>query len=109
MEMNVETITVNGKTYYSAPPQQTITGDLKIVVLQRGWVLIGRFSQDGDKCRLTNAQVIRRWGTSRGLGELALEGKKKDTTLDSCHGIVEFNALTMVLSIAAKEAVWPGL
>ena len=109
MEMNVETITVNGKTYYSQVPAQEITGDLKIVVLQRGWVLIGRFKQDGEKCTLSNAQVIRRWGTTKGLGELAIEGKKKDTLLDACNGVVEFNALTMVLSISAKESVWPAL
>jgi hypothetical protein len=109
MNMSVETITVNGKTYYSQAPKEDISGDLKIVVLQRGWVLIGRFKQDGDKCTLSNAQVIRRWGTTKGLGELALEGKKKDTLLDPCNGLVEFNALTMVLSISAKESLWAGL
>ena len=109
MNMNAETVTVNGKTYYSQAPLQEITGDLKIVVLQRGWILIGRFKRDGDKCALHNAQVIRRWGTSKGLGELALEGKKKDTILDPTNGLVEFDALTMVLSISAKESVWPGL
>ena len=109
MSMNAETITVNGKTYYSKQSNQEITGDLKIVVLQRGWVLIGRFSQDGTKCKLSNASVIRRWGTTKGLGELAIEGKKKDTVLDATNGIVEFGSLTMVLSISAKESVWPGL
>lgn len=109
MDMNVETITVNGKTYYSQPQQEQITGDLKIVVLQRGWNLIGRFSQEGTRCFLKNAQVIRRWGTTKGLGELALEGKKKDTILDPTNGVVEFDILTMVLSISAKESVWPTL
>lgn len=108
MEMNVETITVNGKTYYSSAPQK-IAGNLKIVVLQRGWVLIGRLEQVETKCVLHNAQVIRRWGTTKGLGELALEGKKKDTLLDPTHGVVEFDILTMVLSLSAKESVWPGL
>lgn len=110
MNANIDTITVNGKTYYAeqkSVPQ--ITGDLKIVVLQRGWVLIGRFKQDGEKCELHNAQVIRCWGTSKGLGELALEGAKSNTKLDPTNGLVEFNALTMVLSISAKESVWPGL
>jgi len=109
MNMNVETITVNGKTYYSQTQQEQITGDLKIVVLQRGWCLIGRFSQDGTRCFLKNAQVIRRWGTTKGLGELALEGKKKETILDATNGVVEFDVLTMVLSISAKDSVWAGL
>ncbi len=109
MEMSVETITVNGKTYYSQVANQQIIGDLKIVVLQRGWVLIGRFERNGDQCKLNNAKVIRLWGTTKGLGELAAEGPKKETKLDPANGIVEFDALTMVLSIAAKESVWPGL
>ena len=109
MITSAETITINGKTYYSQQSNQEIRGDLKIVVLQRGWILIGRFSQDGTKCKLSNASVIRRWGTTKGLGELAIEGKKKDTLLDATNGVVEFDALTMVLSIAAKESVWIGL
>jgi uncharacterized protein YunC (DUF1805 family) len=102
--MKVETITVNGKTYYSEKQNQ-ITGNLKIVVLQRGWVLIGNFEQNGDKCKLHNACVIRVWGTTKGLGEL-VDGPTSTTTLDKCHGVVEFNELTMVLSISAREEKW---
>jgi len=105
----METITVNGKTYYAEKPSSDIIGDLKIVVLQRGWVLIGRFKRGGDRCTLSNASVIRRWGTTKGLGELADEGPKQDTLLDKCHGLVEFNELTMVLSISAREEKWPKL
>lgn len=102
----METITVNGKTYYSEQPQQ-ITGNLKIVVLQRGWILIGNFEQDKDKCKLHNASVIRIWGTTKGLGEL-VDGPTSTTKLDKCHGVVEFNELTMVLSISAREDKWLG-
>lgn len=112
MKAEIDTITVNGKTYFSEQPKlEQIYGDLKIVVLQRGWVLIGRFQQmaDTSKCRLNNAQVIRSWGTTQGLGELALKGKQSNTKLDPANGVVEFDALTMVLSISAKESVWPGL
>lgn len=101
----METITVNGKIYYSEKQNQ-ITGNLKIVVLQRGWVLIGNFEQDGDKCKLHNASVIRTWGTTKGLGELAQEGPTAQTKLDKCFGLVEFNELTMVLSISAREEKW---
>jgi hypothetical protein len=102
----METITVNGKMYYSEQ-SQTITGDLKIVVLQRGWVLIGTFEQNGDKCKLHNAAVIRNWGTTKGLGEL-VDGPTVSTKLDKCHGVVEFHELTIVLSISAREEKWIG-
>jgi hypothetical protein len=107
MDMNVETITVNGKTYYSQAPQaQQFVGDTKIVILQRGWVMIGKLEKNGSECKLHNASVIRNWGTTKGLGELATEGKKKDTKLDKCGGVVEFDYLTVVATIAVNEALW---
>lgn len=101
----METITVNGKTYY-ASQQQEHEGEIKIVVLQRGWVLIGKLKKNGDQCKLHNASVIRNWGTTKGLGELAESGPLSSTKLDKCHGLVEFNELTMVLSIAVDESKW---
>lgn len=99
----METITVNGKVYYAEQPKET---EIKIVVLQRGWVLIGRFYQEGTRCKLFDASVIRIWGTKKGLGELAKNGKQKDTILDKCFGVVEFDILTMVLSISVDESKW---
>ena len=103
----VETITVNGKTYYSEKPTNVeFEGEYKIVVLQRGWVVIGKMERDGNQCKLHQAAVIRNWGTKKGLGELALEGPKKDTVLDPCNGVVEFDYLTVVLTIAVDEGKW---
>ena len=102
-----ESIIVNGKTYYSAKPStHEFTGDIKICVLQRGWVLIGKLEQDGNNCKLHQASVIRNWGTTKGLGELAAEGPKKDTKLDKCNGLVEFNELTVVLTLSVNEGAW---
>lgn len=101
----METITVNGKTYYSEPSKQ-FEGDIKIVILQRGWVMIGRFERNGSDCKLHNASVIRNWGTTKGLGELAIEGKKKDTKLDKCGGLVEFDYLTVVATINVDQSLW---
>ena len=57
---------------------------MKIVVLTNGWVLVGKL--DGDM--LTDASVIRRWGTSKGLGELANYGPLKETILDRLGTVV---------------------
>jgi hypothetical protein len=84
------------------------TGNIKIVILPRGWNMIGYFSQDGSKCKLENASVIRRWGTTKGLGELAEKGKLKDTILDPC-GTVEFHELTVIATIICREDVWTSL
>ncbi len=78
---------------------------IRIVVLQRGWVVIGWLYQLGSQMRLCGASVIRRWGTTRGLGQLAAEGPTENTTLDRSPEI-RFHELTVVLSIVCDEAIW---
>lgn len=79
--------------------------NIKIVILQRGWVFIGRYSEDGDNCALDNGYSIRKWGTTSGLGQLALEGPTSSTTLDK-YGRVEFHRLTIVATLNCKEELW---
>ena len=50
-----------------------------IIVLWYGWVLVGRW--DKKEKRLYEAQVIRRWGTTKGLGEL-INGPLQETILE---------------------------
>lgn len=79
--------------------------DIRVVILQRGWCMVGRFSQDGERCFLRGASVVRRWGTTKGLGELAANGPLPNTVLDPC-GEVQFHELTTVATIRCAEAVW---
>lgn len=100
-----KTMTINGVEYVAKGSEEPKNSNIKIVILQRGWVFIGRYSEDGDQCFLDNAYSIRRWGTTNGLGELALEGKKTNTKLDKA-GRVEFHRLTVVATLNAKEELW---
>jgi hypothetical protein len=77
----------------------------QIAVLQRGWVAVGKFFQDGEVCRLEKAKHIRQWGTSKGLGELAMNGPTKNTTMDESPTI-RFHELTIVQLIECNEDVW---
>lgn len=106
MEQNFETVTINGKIYYSAP-QELVEhkGEWKIVVLQRGWVMIGKLERNGSDCKLHSAAVIRRWGTKKGLGELS-GGPLLETKIDKCNGLVEFDWLTVVASISVDGNQW---
>jgi hypothetical protein len=110
MEITQDKITVNGKSYVleSAVQKQEFKGDAKIVILQRGWVFIGILEKDGSNCKLHKAQNIRVWGTKNGLPEL-VNGKTESTKLDPCEGIVEFNELTIVATIAVNIDKWPEL
>ena len=82
-----------------------MNNDIRIVVLQRGWVLIGRFAQNGTQCTLADASVIRRWGTTKGLGEL-FNGPTRDTILEKSNGIARFHELTVVLTIDCNHDAW---
>ena len=77
-----------------------------ILVLQRGWVVVGDLTEETEtKVRLTNASVVRRWGTKRGLGQLALEGQQPNTVLDPC-GVLEAHPLGIVLRIPVEADKW---
>ena len=80
-------------------------GEPVIVVLQRGWVDVGYFSQEGPICTLNNAFNIRNWGTSKGLGEIAENGPTDSTKLDSCR-ISKFHELTVVQVIPCDKNKW---
>ena len=100
--MDDKCILVDGKRYV---PEIKPTGDIKIVILQRGHVAIGRLSKDGDMCKLTGASIIRVWGTTKGLGEIAYEGPTDKTKLDKCPDI-EFHILTTIATIDCMEEPW---
>lgn len=105
MKQELDVVEINGVKYYRDYQSQNIESPIKIVVLQRGWVVIGRFERKGNDCKLYNAYIIRRWGTENGLGELA-KGKTDETVLDKCYGVVEFDYLTTILLINCEEESW---
>jgi len=102
-----EQIEINGKVYVPKESQKSpnYIGAVKIVILQRGWVYIGRFLKDGDNCQLKNAYCIRIWGTTKGLQEL-VGGATSKTILDKCEGMVEFSWLTVIHTITVNESNW---
>lgn len=59
-------------------------GDIRIVVLDRGFVYVGRYFRCGKYTQIRGGANVRKWGTSRGLGQLAMEGPQADTKLDPC-------------------------
>jgi hypothetical protein len=104
----IKELEVNGVTYVRKDfisQVKEFDGDIKIVVLQRGWVYIGRFERNGNDCKLHNAYNIRVWGTTKGLPEL-VNGVTKDTKLDKCEGVVSFDWLTVVHTIDVKKESW---
>lgn len=108
IKITEEEIEINGKTYVEKGSEQkspNYTGEIKIVVLQRGWVYIGRFTRNENNCKLENSYCIRTWGTTKGLQEL-VNGATSSTKLDKCEGVVEFDWLTVIHTITVKQDSW---
>ena len=86
--------------------------DIRIVVLQRGWVVVGRYSEKGERGYLEGASVIRKWGTDKGLGQLvngpiASGGSSyAPTILDKCNGRVEFLLATTIMMLNCEAEKW---
>ena len=78
-------IEINGIKYVpadSVAPSEKI-GPMRIVVADRGWVFVGNVEEHDDKSvTITNCRNIRRWGTTKGLGELQ-SGPTEKTRYDA--------------------------
>jgi hypothetical protein len=64
--------------------------------------VVGDLSQEGTQCTLRNGSVVRRWGTTKGLGELAAEGPTANTILDPLTE-TSFHELTIVAKLKCSE------
>lgn len=94
-------------------PQATLrprAGDdrtIRIVILQRGWIFVGRLDYEGnDMYVLHDASVVRYWGTKKGLGEIATGGPIDGKTVLDPAGTVRFHVLTIVAQIDADYEKW---
>jgi hypothetical protein len=86
------------------PPAASLA-PLQIVVLDRGFVYLGRLTQESDWLTITEARNIRYWGTTKGLGQLALEGPQSGTKLDAV-GTVRVPLRALISLIDTKEELW---
>jgi len=80
--------------------------DWQIIIADRGWVYVGKPQRDGEWIVIHDCYNVMRWGTTRGLGQLALEGPTKDTKLD-LYGIVKVHVLAIAGgTIECDNAIW---
>lgn len=100
---DINVITVDGIEYVPRTDKHK-DSPIRIVVLQRGWVVVGRYLEDGERVHIDGAKIIRKWGTTAGLGEL-VDGPLGGTILDPA-GSVEAHVLGVVLTLAASVNGW---
>lgn len=76
-----------------------------LVIADRGHVWVGNVSTSADWCLVENASVVRVWGTTKGLGEIAEGGPTSKTVLDKC-GSVRVARRALIALIPCKEHAW---
>lgn len=76
----------------------------QIVIAQRGWVFVGDVTRTEADVVIENVAVIRRWGTTDGLGQLARSGPTQATRLDPCP-TVRIHPLAVVATMDCE--LWP--
>jgi hypothetical protein len=78
--------------------------DVRIVVLPRGWVVVGEYAEAAGKVTVSRGAVIRRWGTTDGLGQLA-SGPRSATKLDAL-GTLECAAEAVIFTVRCEAEGW---
>jgi hypothetical protein len=100
--MEPNTIIFNDVEY--ARTDKKTEGSIKIVVLDRGFVYVGRVSTEGDFVVISGARNIRVWGTAKGLGEL-VRGPSTKTVLDDV-GTVRAPLRAVISLIDVEQSKW---
>lgn len=81
------------------------SGELCIVVADRGWVWVGNADQHGDIIVIEQARCVRRWGTTEGLAQLAQHGPQQETKLEQ-PSTVRVPLRSVVGVIPCEVASW---
>jgi len=84
--------------------ENTLSG-FAIVVVDRGFVYVGDTHITPEWCVIKNARNIRKWGTSKGLGQLAIEGPQSGTELDAV-GTVRIPMRAVISVMDTEAAKW---
>ena len=78
---------------------------IQIVILDRGFVFVGDVTEEGGWLVISSAKNIRRWGTSKGLGELAALGPLAETKMDDA-GTVRAPMRAVIGLLKCEAASW---
>lgn len=95
----------NPKPHPAFPKEKDRGAKSRIIVLNRAWVLSGDIlDMNRHEIQLVRSDVVRLWGTTRGIGELA-EGPTVETKLDPIPPQVTIHMRHMIFMFDARG--WP--
>lgn len=82
---------------------QPITTGPIILVLTHGWVVYApRAEKYPTEYVLHDSSVVRIWGTTAGIGQLAREGKRDGTVLDPNDKITSVERAQVIMALDCK-------
>lgn len=70
----------------------------QIIVIEHGLVMMGQISESKHGYIVENCVNLRHWGTTRGLGQIALTGPTDQTIMDD-WGTIEVEKHKVILRI----------
>ena len=100
-----ESVLINGVNYVRA--DAGVDAPYQIAVLDRGFVYIGYVKWNDHVLTITDARCIRRWGTTKGLGEL-VNGPRPETILDAV-GTIHVPEHALIHLIDVVESAWKNI
>ncbi len=78
-----------------------------IFVMERGFCIVGRVIDETTfEITLDDAAVIRTWGTTKGIGQLAISGPLSGTALDQEPNGTIINKLCCYRRLPCVAAKW---
>jgi len=80
---------------------------MNIYVLVNHWCLLAKeTSRTAKAIHLSDAYVIRRWGTTRGIGQLAIHGLRAETILDPLAKRTIINPNEVTFEMVCEGDYW---
>ena len=89
----------------NAMKMKEVLAGFAVVVLDRGFVYAGQVECGSEWCVITNAHNVRKWGTTKGLGELVRNGPTSETVLDAV-GTVRAPMRAVISVIESGKDQW---
>jgi hypothetical protein len=78
---------------------------MQIICCHRGFVFVGIVADSELEVVIRQASCVRKWGTTSGLGEIAINGPTDNTVLDFV-GTVRVHPLSVVCRIDCEADKW---
>ena len=112
--MNLDELTIGQARQLSAlfGTNDLSDGHLKdeglcLVVADRGHVWVGRTKTDASRAYIEHGRIVRIWGTTRGLNELAASGPLSGTKIDAeAPSEVRVERRAIIAIIPCAEGAW---